>query len=118
MAFFCALEPEARSWPLASPQSTFDAAVVFSPVPAARRRCCRPSPRREDQGAGDGEGTERGGAKPVLALKLHFRVFLPGAAVVRSFYGGVRWVAVLGVSAAHRVRPKLGRTGEAADGGE
>ncbi|CAM5359827.1 hypothetical protein SBADM41S_04544 [Streptomyces badius] len=42
------------------------------------------------QGAGDGEGTERGGTKPVLALKLHFRVFLPGAAVVVSFYDGVR----------------------------
>ncbi|CAM5725844.1 hypothetical protein SALBM311S_01328 [Streptomyces alboniger] len=71
MAFFCADEPEASSWPLASSHLMLRggggggaaAAGVAGVVGAARR---------EGQGAGDGESTE-GEGPPVHALKLHLR---------------------------------------------
>ena len=80
MAFFCAEEPEASSLPLASSHLMLPAALwraaaaVVSPLLSSEPHAVR-TRAPETARAPSGEG-----AKPVLALKLHFRVFLPGAA--------------------------------------
>ena len=58
MAFFCAEEPEASSWPLASSHLMLPALAVGPLLdPPLALRVVRAA-RREDQGAGDGEGAD------------------------------------------------------------
>ncbi len=108
MAFFCALEPEARSWPLAPSHLTLDAAFVLPPPVAEVSLLLSSEPHAVRTRRGDGEGTERGGTKPVLALKLHFRVFLPEAAAAacgRRATRAVQWlIAAPGRSEIRQIR--------------